>query len=505
MVVEEVGSITVPFHFETESFQIDAARDLIPTIEAAVRTLVPNVRFGTGCRLAVEAAWRDRGRGPLAVSVSLAGGEPWSCVDSEILNNRYQKIDRERRLKERVRLGVQRVIERAFGLSASPWGILTGVRPAKLVHSLLDRGFSQEEVRHLLREVYGVLPDKIALLLEVIAEQRPHFHSTPNNPVSIYLGIPFCPTRCSYCSFAAYPLASHGHLMADFLQALQLEIRAVGSLLRETGVQVESVYLGGGTPTTVQGERLTELLALIDAELKTAHTGEYTVEAGRPETLGGETLAILKQAGVNRISINPQSMHDKTLQAIGRGHSVEQIRTAFRQARQVGIPSINMDIILGLPGEEVGHVEQTLQEIAELNPDNLTVHSLALKRASRLKKDATYLQVAQKQGEAMAALARAYALGWGMKPYYLYRQRYILADLENVGYAPPESECLYNIQMMEERQTIIALGGGGITKLVSPDLTLTRLVNAKCPATYTQRIHGDLGTKINQIRQHLLV
>ncbi|HHY15722.1 MAG TPA: coproporphyrinogen dehydrogenase HemZ [Firmicutes bacterium] len=495
-------SITVPFHFAEESIEIDAAPDLIPTIEAAVRSLVPNVKFGTGRRLNARAIWRAQG---LAVFVSLAGGESWDCLDTEILDDGYGETDRRRRGKERVRLGVRRVIERTFGLSAGPWGILTGVRPTKLVHSLFDRGFSQAKVRHLLQEVYGVFPDKIALLEEVIIEQRRHFLPNPNNPVSIYVGIPFCPTRCTYCSFAAYPLASHGHLMSAFLQALRLEILAVGSLLRESGVQVESIYLGGGTPTTVQGGKLVELLALIDAELKTAHTREYTVEAGRPETLGGETLAVLKDAGVNRISINPQSMHDQTLHAIGRRHSVEQIRTAFGQARRVGIPIINMDIILGLPGEKPAHVEQTLQEIAALGPDNLTVHSLALKRASVLKREQAYLQVAQEQGEMMAALSRKYALAWAMKPYYLYRQRYILGDLENVGYARPEKECLYNIQMMEERQTIIALGGGGITKLVKPDQTLTRLINAKCPATYTQRIHGDLGSKINQIRQHLLV
>lgn len=498
-------TITVPFHFAAECFKINAPPDLIPTIEAAVRSLIPNVKFGTGRTLRVQASWLDAGRGPLSVSVLLAGGESWDCLDSEIQNNRYQETDRSRRRKERVRLGVRRVLERTYRLSAGPWGILTGVRPTKLVHSLLDRGFPQAEVYNLLREVYGVFPEKIGLLQEVIMEQRRHFRPNPNNPVSIYLGIPFCPTRCSYCSFAAYPLESHGHLMADFLEALQLEIRAMGLLLRETGVQVESIYLGGGTPTTVQGPRLVDLLALIDEELKTDQTREYTVEAGRPETLDGETLAFLKKAGVNRISINPQSMHDQTLRAIGRRHSTEQIRTAFDQARRVGIPNINMDIILGLPGEKPLHVEQTLHEIAALGPDNLTVHSLALKRASRLKRDASYLQVAQQEGETMAAISRKHAFQWGMTPYYLYRQRYILGDLENVGYALPGRECLYNIQMMEERQTIIALGGGGITKLVRPDLTLTRLINAKCPATYAQRIHSDLGTRINQIRQHLLV
>lgn len=466
--------------------------------------MVPEATFGHGRALRIETEWRGE-NGPLAVTVALAGGEPWTCLDREIVDRRYDSADRERRLKERVRLGVQRVLEREFNLAASPWGILLGVRPMKVTHTLLDRGFSSDEVRDLLEGVYGVAPDKIGLMLEVAAKQRPLFHPEPNDPVSVYLGIPFCPTRCSYCSFASYPIDSHGHLMAGFLAALQAEIRAVGTLLRETGIQVESIYFGGGTPTTVQGAALAELLALVNAELRTEHTVEFTVEAGRPETLSPDTLRSLKAAGVNRISINPQSMHDETLQAIGRQHTVDQVRTAFWQARKEGIEGINMDIILGLPGEEPSHVEQTLEEIAALGPDNLTVHSLALKRASRLKRDTSYLQLAQAHGEAMAALASDYAQQMGMEPYYLYRQRYILGHLENVGYARPGFECIYNIQMMEERQTTIALGGGGITKLVNPDLTLIRVVNAKCPATYARQIETDLPAKIDQIRKHLLV
>ena len=259
--------------------------------------------------------------------------------------------------------------------------------------------------------------------------------------------------------FAAYPLETHGHLLKGFLQALHLEIAAVGSLLRELQLEVEAVYLGGGTPTTVQGEDLERLLSLMREHLFTAGTREFTVEAGRPRPFPRKPEHP-QGRGTQRICINPLRPCTATLRSIGRRHGVDDVRTAFARARKVGIPLINMDIILGLPGEELSHVRRTLEEIGTLGPDNLTVHSLALKRASRLRKDLDQVQIAQEQGEAMVDLAREYALSWGMSPYYLYRQRHILGDLENIGYAVPQASSVYNIQMMEERQSILALGGG---------------------------------------------
>lgn len=492
-------SIGVPFYFGTATYDIQAEGLLVPTIQAAVISLAPNASFGEGQAIQAHYAWED---GSLFVVVRFQGQE-WAFRDTEILDTRYTDVDRERRLKERVRLGVRRVFEAAYGLAESPWGILTGVRPVKMVHSMLDRGFTAEELRSMLLEVYALSPQKAELVLEVAARQRPFFHVDPGNPIGIYVGIPFCPTRCSYCSFAAYPLATHGHLLRDFLQALQVEIREVGSLIRELNLQVESVYLGGGTPTTVQGSDLENLLGLIGEHLSTIATREFTVEAGRPETLSRETLSILKSGGTQRISINPQTMHDATLEAIGRRHNVADVRKAFSLAREVGIPLVNMDIILGLPGEDLSHVQHTLEEIGAMQPDNLTVHSLALKRASRLRKNLDQVQIAQEQGEAMVDLARDYALSWGMDPYYLYRQRHILGDLENIGYAQPNTESVYNIQMMEERQSIVALGGGGISKLVAPDLTLIRQANPKCPAAYTTHIRESLQAKISLLRKHL--
>ncbi|HAN94084.1 MAG TPA: coproporphyrinogen dehydrogenase HemZ [Firmicutes bacterium] len=467
-------------------------------MEVAVKSLAPQASFGWGRVLAADYAWEEEG---LFISVRL-DGEVWEFRDREILDPRYTAVDRQRRIKERVRLGIRRLFERVYGLAESPWGILEGVRPMKMVHAMLDRGFPPEELRGILLEVYALSPKKAQLLLEVAAKQRPYFHANPNNPISIYVGIPFCPTRCSYCSFAAYPLATHGHLLKGFLQALHREIEAVGGLIKELQLQVESVYLGGGTPTTVQGAELERLLSLMRENLFTAETREFTVEAGRPETLSRDTLRLLKEGGAQRICINPQTMHDATLQAIGRKHTVAQVREAFALAREVGIPLINMDIILGLPGEELAQVRGTLEEIAALGPDNLTVHSLALKRASTLRKNLEQVYIAQEQGEAMVDLARDYALSWGMQPYYLYRQRHILGDLENIGYALPGTHSIYNIQMMEERQSILALGGGGVSKLVAPDLTLRRQVNPKCPAAYSAQINEHLADKLKLLREH---
>jgi oxygen-independent coproporphyrinogen-3 oxidase len=433
------------------------------------------------------------------------GGPTWQIEDHEILDRRYQTADRVQRAKERVRLGVLKVISSAYEIPMSPWGILTGVRPTKLVHNLLDRGLTPDKVKDLLTDVYAVSLERAGLIQEIAAWQRQFFHASPNQPVGIYIGIPFCPTRCTYCSFAAYPVATHGHLMAKFHEALCWEIEAVGRLLQRLGVHVESVYVGGGTPTTFRGKDLRVLLELARRWFVSHSTVEFTVEAGRPETVSQETSEILAEAGVNRVCVNPQTMNDATLRRVGRAHTAEDTQRAVELVRQAGIPIVNMDIILGLPGEELEDVEATLEAVGVLHPENLTVHSLAVKRASELRRNIRAAAIAQEQGQEMAGAAARYASEWGLSPYYLYRQRFILSDLENVGYAKPQTASVYNVQMMEERQTIISLGGGGITKLVSPDLTLVRLANPKCPATYAQQLKTSLPAKLWQIHRHLAV
>lgn len=447
-------------------------------------------------------------QGGLVVKGAIAGGSArpvtLTDIDREILDPVYSDGEREQRIGERVRLLVHKLIAESFDVAPSPWGILVGVRPTKIVHRYLDRGFGYERIASILREVYGIAPNKIQLLFEVVRRQRKFFHSSDGNelpPISIYVGIPFCPTRCRYCSFAAYPLGSHGHLLPGFFRALLEEIRRVGSFIRENQVPVETWYIGGGTPTVLTASELRLLLETMHQQLPEAPL-EFTVEAGRPDTITLEKLAVLKELGVNRLSINPQTMHQKTLDAIGRDHTVSQVVEAFAMARRVGFSVVNADLILGLPGEGLAEVADTLTQIDALRPENLTIHTLAVKRAATWRASAASLQYPDEStAKEMVELARDYALERGLVPYYLYRHRYIVGDLENVGYALPGMESVYNIQMMEERQTVLAFGGGGISKFVrTKENSLVRHVNPKCPGTYTHQIENLIQEKLIALR-----
>ncbi len=432
-------------------------------------------------------------------------------ADEGMTDGRYTADDRLRRRKELARLGVRRALTEALGLVPSPWGILVGVRPTKLVHRLLDKGFTPEEAVSDLEKHHGLAREKARLVTGVCLRQRKFLPDAraARRQVSVYVGIPFCPTRCAYCSFAAYPLQEFGHLVTPYLEALLYEIREIGRWLMDSRLSVESLYIGGGTPTVLSGTDLARLLGAVDRHFKPEYVdrgfgGEYTVEAGRPETLTEGKTRLLKEAGVNRVSINPQSMHDVTLQRIGRHHSVADIRRAFMLAREAGLAVINMDAIVGLPGESLADVEETFAEIRKLGPENLTVHSLALKRAANLKEELSREEIMQaKDAEAMVEAGRVAAEEMGMVPYYLYRQRHIFGNLENVGYARPGAESIYNIQMMEERQTIIALGAGGITKLVAPgDWGVERIANPKCPSMYTDGIAASTLEKVERLDHH---
>ncbi|HPT92680.1 MAG TPA: coproporphyrinogen dehydrogenase HemZ [Limnochordia bacterium] len=492
----------IPQQLQPKCFQIEAPPQFAATVKGAVTSLFRTVDFTSGPVLAVAVKDTEAG---IEATVRLERHQPWHHFDGEITSPCYDQKDRENRIKERIRLGVKTVLCKAYGIPFSPWGILVGVRPAKLVHRLIDRGFSREKITAILTDVYAVSQSRQELLLDVVDKQRRFFLPDVNNPVSVYVGIPFCPTRCGYCSFAAYPLETHSHLVRGFIKALHHEIEAVGELLRKHRIKVQTVYLGGGTPTTITGTDLSTLLELLNKHFQADQCEEYTVEAGRPETLTRETLVILKTHGVQRISINPQTMRDRTLQLIGRGHTADQIREAFARAAEYQFRHINADLIMGLPGEDEADFAYSLEEIIKLNPDHITVHSLALKRASSFRQNLERLELEQKRGEAMARYAQERLGKTGMQPYYLYRQRYIFGDLENTGYAKPGAESIYNVQMMEERQTIVGLGGGAITKLVSPDLSVVRHANPKCPATYGQQISAIIAAKKYQIERHLSV
>nr|HML38494.1 coproporphyrinogen dehydrogenase HemZ [Bacillota bacterium] len=346
-----------------------------------------------------------------------------------------------------------RELQRCTG-ETPDWGILTGVRPVKLAGELLDREGSAERVRDILIQDYYLTAEKTRLLLDLVAYQRRILNASPREAIGLYIGIPFCPTRCVYCSFPSNQ--GKGADIAAYLDALHREISFTAEHMKEKGWYPESVYIGGGTPTTLDPEQLDELLDHVTKDFDLSHLREFTVEAGRPDTITAEKLAVIKKHNVQRISINPQSMNVPTLERIGRAHRPEDIEEAFGLAREAGIPMINTDVIAGLPEEEAEDFVRTMEQVLALGPENITVHTLALKRASRLKEiDGSYSYKQGKRVRTMLDRAKEMLDQAGYEPYYLYRQKQMTGNFENVGYARGDTAGIYNIRIMEEAQTII--------------------------------------------------
>lgn len=372
---------------------------------------------------------------------------------------------------------------------APDWGTLTGVRPVKLAGEVFDRtGESVDQTFHTLIREYRMSEEKARLLLDLVRYQRSTLGKSDPRAIGLYIGIPFCPTRCVYCSFPSNQVSYDK--IGLYLEALLQEIVFVGEEMNRLGWYPESVYVGGGTPTTLSAEDLTRLLSAVRNAFDLSKTREFTVEAGRPDTITEEKLQAILQAGAERISINPQSMKDQTLELIGRSHTAEEIRTAFSMAKQAGVPLINADLIAGLPREEGQDFQSSLDEIIGFQPANITVHTLAVKRASKLKEIADGYQY--RQGEVvrdMLERARTTLALAGYDPYYLYRQKQMAGNFENVGYAKKNTASLYNIRIMEENQTIIALGAGGISKKFYPEENrLVRVPNVSNYEIYIQRL-----------------
>ncbi|MGL5675929.1 MAG: coproporphyrinogen dehydrogenase HemZ [Cellulosilyticaceae bacterium] len=371
---------------------------------------------------------------------------------------------------------------------AMPWGILTGIRPTKIVHDYRHQGMTEAAICELLRDTYKIAPDKIKLMCDVATEEEKILEANAPDEVSIYVGIPFCPTRCVYCSFTAYSIEAKKHQVEDYLDALCKEISFIAEAKKD--VPIRSLYIGGGTPTSLNESQLERLLSHIEASFDLSKISEYTIEAGRPDTITREKLEIMKRMNVGRISINPQTMNQKTLDTIGRRHSVESIIEVFKMARELGHTNINMDMILGLPGETVEDVAHTLRELQKLNPENITVHTMAIKKASKLKESQAEYQLAEVEKiEQMLELCKDATEEMGLKPYYMYRQKNMLGNFENVGYAKPGYECVYNIEIMEEKESIIAAGAGAITKMVYQNgERIDRVPNVKSLDDYIGRI-----------------
>ena len=372
------------------------------------------------------------------------------------------------------------------------WGILTGVRPGKLYNELKARG---EDPEKILKEKYYVSDEKIALLRRVSESQQTVKRSPDPKAIGLYIGIPFCPTRCQYCSFTSNPYQRDAS--DAYLASLFREMEAVRKLMDRQGQTAESIYVGGGTPTSLEVDQLRLFLDRVRDLFVTDSTVEFTVEGGRPETITSEKLAVIREAGAGRISINPQSMKQRTLDLIGRKHSPQQIREAFELAQQAGIGIVNTDLITGLPEETPEDFRDSLSEVIALGPENVTVHTLAVKKASRMIEEDPRIALRQAENvRQMLQDADRMLTEAGFEPYYMYRQKHMAGNFENVGWCRPGTASLYNIRIMEEDQTIVAMGAGAISKVYFPaENRLERVPNVSNYQIYIERIDEMIARK----------
>ncbi len=375
------------------------------------------------------------------------------------------------------------------------WGILTGIRPVKLAGELYEKMQDRTAVKEHLNTEYLMSEEKADLILDMYEYQQKELGKPPVSSAGVYIGIPFCPTRCLYCSFTSNPYKNDKS--EAYLEALFKEISYVGQGMKVKGIIAESIYIGGGTPTSLDAQQLDRLLVHIKESFDLTHVREFTVEAGRPDTITGEKLQVLLDHGVERISVNPQTMHDDTLVTIGRAHTVHQTREAFDLANDYKVPVVNADLIAGLPDETADDFIETLNEVLSYGPENITLHTLAVKRSSRLKElDENFHKRQPLVTETMLTDAKNILTAAGYKPYYLYRQKNIAGSTENIGYCKADTLSLYNVRIMEEAQSIIALGAGGITKVYYPEENrLERIPNVSNYEIYIERIDEMLERK----------
>ncbi|MBR4626290.1 MAG: coproporphyrinogen dehydrogenase HemZ [Ruminococcus sp.] len=363
-----------------------------------------------------------------------------------------------------------------------PWGLMTGIRPVKRVVDLIRQGRSEDEIYRILADKYEIRPDKLRLAYATAENQLPILEKIDSSAVSLYVSIPFCPTRCSYCSFVSHSMDSARKLMPEYVDALCRELAITGDIVRENGTKIDTIYFGGGTPTSISAAELRTIMEAVAANFDLAAVREYSVEAGRPDTIDEEKLRVIKGLGAQRISVNPQTLNDDVLRVIGRKHTGEDAVKAFELARKVGFTNINTDLIAGLPTESAESFRNTLDRIIELDPESITVHALTIKRAADL-----FAGGNANIGNPAAEMVD-YSIGklmeCGYLPYYMYRQKNTVDNLENVGYAKKGFESYYNIFIMDETQTILGAGCAASTKLVYPGGRIERIHNYKFPYEY---------------------
>lgn len=428
----------------------------------------------------------------------LRRGKKWLTAETTIVTGDQKTCVRRRMLaeKETVRLRRQ-LLQQCYYQAALPhlealpqWGALAGVRPTKLTTRHMLEGNSPKSAQKMMEKVYYVSPQRSRLAVDCSVSTVAAGKLLEKQDISLYVGIPFCPTRCSYCSFVSRCIGKRTELMEPYLQALEQELTHTAQLLKSAGRRIRTVYIGGGTPTTLTCQQMEQLLQKIHSTFDLSGCLEFTVEGGRPDTLTEEKLRCIRQNGADRMSINPQTMENAVLKACGRPHTAEAVLKSYAQAVAAGFENINMDLIAGLPKDSFDGFCHSLQQVIGLNPSNITVHTLALKKGADLFEHPEHLPEGREVAR-MVDLANETLYGAGYKPYYLYRQKYMSGNFENVGWSKPGADCLYNIYMMEEMHTILSLGGGGMNKVNLPDGTLQRFHNPKFPEQYIEQI-GDV-------------
>ena len=406
------------------------------------------------------------------------------------------EYERERLRQRALKLSFFRAARDITGATPS-WGALTGIRPAKLVRTMLEEGYTPARADRELRDVYCVSPARRRLALESAQAGLRAKRDLKPNDISLYIGIPFCPTRCAYCSFVSASVEKSFALIPPYLEALTAEVEAAGRMVRETGLRVKSFYMGGGTPTTLSAGQMDALLTAVNKAFDLSGCVEYCIEAGRPDTIDREKLQVLLDHGADRISVNPQSLEPQVLRAIGRQHSPEDIEKAMTLATSMGFPHVNMDLIAGLPADTPEGFRRTLDKCLTFGADNITVHTLSLKKGSRILLEGLPIPSAQ-DVSAMLDYANDALRTAGFTPYYLYRQKYMSGSFENVGWCISGAEGLYNIYIMEELHSILSLGAGGSTKMVDPVRDrIERVFHPKFPTEYIARpekLRQDLET-----------
>ena len=436
--------------------------------------------------------------GDSAAVFSLSRGDTWATMTVQVRWQGKTETARTRifsqeldKAPEWVYHVVQHALKQAFYKAGTallgmepPWGALTGVRPVKLPTKAMKEGKSPAQAKKELEREFHVSPVRAQLAVDCARASLAVDRSLGDREVSLYVGIPFCPTRCAYCSFVSADVGKALKLLSPYLEALCGEVEETGRVLKASGLTVRSFYMGGGTPTTLSAEQMDLLLTCCEEHLPLEGCTEYTVEAGRPDTITREKLEVLAKHRIQRISINPQTLEDHVLRAIGRRHSAGDIQQANALAREIGFDCINMDLIAGLPRDTCEGFCRSLDGVLAMEPENITVHTLALKKGSTLMERGDLLPGGD-QVAAMLEYSINTLLAAGYRPYYLYRQKFMSGSLENVGWAKPGTESFYNIVMMEELQTVISVGGGGVTKLVDPARgRIVRLPNPKYPHDY---------------------